>query len=115
LPQTGKDLPLCDHGHALMNPGEPTQESAPRPIPALTTLRFFAALLVVLFHHGQGLVAEMPGWCQVIVRGGYVGVPFFFVLSGFILAYNYLPAARRGTLGNGRCFFEGRSDRDRRC
>lgn len=71
---------------------------APRPIHALTALRFFAAFLVVLFHHGQSALASLPGWCQSVVKAGYVGVPFFFVLSGFILAYNYLPAARVGQL-----------------
>lgn len=58
-------------------------------IEALTALRFFAALLVVFFHHGQAQFAGTPGWCQNIVRGGYVGVPFFFILSGFILTYSY--------------------------
>jgi peptidoglycan/LPS O-acetylase OafA/YrhL len=73
-----------------------------RQINALTTLRFFAALLVVVFHHGQSAFASAPSWCQSVIKGGYVGVPFFFVLSGFILAYNYLPEARAGTLDNRR-------------
>lgn len=63
-------------------------------IDALTSLRFFAALLVVVFHHGQAAVTSAPLWLQSLVKGGYVGVPFFFVLSGFILAYNYLPLVR---------------------
>jgi len=42
----------------------------------LTSFRFFAALAVFLHH-----VAFAPE--------GYVGVTFFFILSGFILAYNY--------------------------
>jgi peptidoglycan/LPS O-acetylase OafA/YrhL len=75
---------------------------SPGHINALTTLRFFAALLVVVFHHGQSAFASAPSWCQSLTKGGYVGVPFFFVLSGFILAYNYLPRAREGTLDNRR-------------
>src|SRR6478752_7231975 len=61
-------------------------------LPALTGLRFVAALLVVLFHY-QFLV---PGLAQSAVPGarviqaGFVGVSIFFVLSGFILAYTYL-------------------------
>ena len=42
----------------------------------LTSLRFFAAGLVLAHHAG-------------VFASGYVGVTFFFVLSGFILAYNY--------------------------
>lgn len=42
----------------------------------LTSLRFFAAALVV-FEHYFGF------------RYGHAGVSFFYVLSGFILAYNY--------------------------
>lgn len=67
-------------------------------IETLTSLRFFAALIVVLFHHGQTQFSTAPGWLQNVVKGGYVGVPFFFVLSGFILALNYAPAAQAGTL-----------------
>ena len=59
-------------------------------IPALTSLRFFAALWVVLFH-----VREMGLWHGGIapylatIQLGYLGVSFFFVLSGFILVYVY--------------------------
>ena len=57
---------------------------------ALTTLRFFAALHVVLFH--MRVVGILPGglwWYQNFAGIGYVGVNFFFVLSGFILVYTY--------------------------
>lgn len=60
-------------------------------IPALTSLRFFAAMLVVLYHNsylGWNL-HDGPLWIQNIVTSGYVGVDFFFVLSGFILASAY--------------------------
>jgi len=75
-------------------------KSSTRQINALTSLRFFAALLVLISHHGQGAFASAPSWVLTIIKGGYVGVPFFFVLSGFILAYNYLPHARAGTLSS---------------
>jgi peptidoglycan/LPS O-acetylase OafA/YrhL len=57
---------------------------------ALTTLRFFAALHVVLFHMKVvGILAGGPWWYQNFASIGYVGVSFFFVLSGFILVYTY--------------------------
>jgi peptidoglycan/LPS O-acetylase OafA/YrhL len=58
-------------------------------LPILTTLRFFAAAEVVAFHVAQ----TRPGWARPVdflsglVSGGYAAVVFFFVLSGFILAY----------------------------
>lgn len=58
---------------------------------ALTSLRFFAALLVVVFHDGHALLVYLPSWVQSVAKAGFAGVPFFFILSGFILIYNYLP------------------------
>jgi peptidoglycan/LPS O-acetylase OafA/YrhL len=54
-------------------------------IRSLTGARFIAALLVVCFH----FVPQAPAGMNSIIRNGYLGVPFFFVLSGFILTYNY--------------------------
>lgn len=59
-------------------------------LPALTGLRFMAALHVVLYHFAKQVLADAPAPLQHIVGSGYVGVTMFFVLSGFILAYNYL-------------------------
>jgi peptidoglycan/LPS O-acetylase OafA/YrhL len=64
-------------------------------LPALTGLRFFLALWVIFGHLlGKGNVYEpiasmMPGPLGPIVRGGYLAVPTFFVLSGFVLARTY--------------------------
>lgn len=58
-------------------------------IKPLTSLRFFAALWVVLYtyiHELQGAVA-VP-----LLDKGYLGVDLFFILSGFILSYVYLEA-----------------------
>jgi peptidoglycan/LPS O-acetylase OafA/YrhL len=53
-------------------------------LPALTSLRFFAALLVILFHCD---LAIHPWPIDGLLRAGIPGVTFFFVLSGFILTY----------------------------
>ncbi|MFN4009708.1 MAG: acyltransferase family protein [Pannonibacter sp.] len=53
----------------------------------LTSLRFFAAVYVVIFHYWTSyhLSATRP----LIVELGYTGVTFFFILSGFILSYSH--------------------------
>lgn len=56
---------------------------------ALTGLRFFAALAVVVYHWGQPLLADAPWWIQNIFANSYTGVSLFFVLSGFVLTYVY--------------------------
>jgi peptidoglycan/LPS O-acetylase OafA/YrhL len=56
----------------------------------LTTFRFFAALFVFLSHISFFKEYEFLNWIYVrIFEEGYLGVTFFFVLSGFILTYNY--------------------------
>ena len=57
-------------------------------LPALTSLRFMAALAVVVLHY-RDLLGPMPAWLLQAVVGGQFGVTFFFVLSGFILTYRY--------------------------
>ena len=56
-------------------------------IPTLTSLRFFAAMLVVIFHYniGKNLIFLVG-----VSSFGYEAVTFFFVLSGFILTYAHL-------------------------
>jgi peptidoglycan/LPS O-acetylase OafA/YrhL len=67
-----------------------------RPLPALTGLRFFLAIWVVLFHvvpsNPTLEISWLPGApasIDCILRTGYVAVTIFFALSGFVLAYNY--------------------------
>ncbi len=64
------------------------EESRPR-LPAITSLRFFAAFHVALFHMKEMGVITNPEWLRSFAGIGYVGVSFFFVLSGFILVYTY--------------------------
>ena len=61
-------------------------------IPALTGLRFYAALLVLIAHGCAAIVAdhEAPYAALYWVRqaSGF-GMTLFFVLSGFVIHYNY--------------------------
>lgn len=61
-------------------------------IKPLTSIRFFAALAVVLYHSGAAFVAASPHIAapiKILLLNGYLGVTFFFVLSGFILQATY--------------------------
>jgi len=73
-------------------------------LPALTTIRFFAALWVAMFHM-QAMQAFHFGLAalRALASIGYCGVSFFFVLSGFILVYTY--SGRATTL---RAFWQAR-------
>lgn len=55
-------------------------------IDTLTSLRLIFALLVFLSH--LELISDR--FSGYLLTEGYVGVSFFFILSGFIIAYNYL-------------------------
>jgi peptidoglycan/LPS O-acetylase OafA/YrhL len=66
--------------------------SRPEKIHALTSLRFFAAFYVVLFHTvslGFGSLAKGT-LAERTLSLGYISVSFFFLLSGYILAMVYL-------------------------
>jgi peptidoglycan/LPS O-acetylase OafA/YrhL len=75
----------------------PRQEGAGSPpsarptIAALTGLRAVAAVWVVLFHYRDDLLTLVPAArpLEPLMAAGYLGVDVFFVLSGFVLAYNY--------------------------
>ena len=60
-------------------------------IRSLTGLRFFAALYVLFLHSGSTRLVGLglPAPLAHIAFNGYLGVSFFFVLSGFILTYVY--------------------------
>jgi peptidoglycan/LPS O-acetylase OafA/YrhL len=58
-------------------------------VPALTSIRFLAALTVVVSHFSELGLLNLPKWVFNFVDGGRPAVSLFFVLSGFILTYTY--------------------------
>lgn len=97
----------------------------PAPLNALTGLRCFAAINIVLFHFSNPLwfnfnfVVPTPFSPRRIafeialapvVNAGFVSVSYFILLSGFVLAYNYSERARNGELVLKR-FYEARFTR----
>ena len=79
-------------------------------IPALTSLRLFFAL-AVFFHHCYFITKVGDPFLDrlyaAVFSEGYIGVSFFFILSGFILAYNYREKFRAGAIRK-RTFYRAR-------
>ncbi len=79
----------------VFQPRKAQPARAKHNLPALTGLRFFLALWVMLHHlvgKGQMLEAWMhslPLPAQRLLDGGYLAVGTFFVLSGFVMSLSY--------------------------
>jgi peptidoglycan/LPS O-acetylase OafA/YrhL len=59
-------------------------------LPSLTGLRFWAAYSILLNHLLLGFVARDNVWLgNMLQRCGELGMDVFFILSGFIIHYNY--------------------------
>jgi peptidoglycan/LPS O-acetylase OafA/YrhL len=79
--------------------GEPAGELQPRTkyvrkpaLPALTGLRSLLAVTIILFHFtppGLTWSSHPSITLYPLINLGYVFVSFFFLISGFILSYNY--------------------------
>lgn len=81
------------HAEAIERKDQPASNPrARRQIVLLDVIRFSAALLVLFFHVGFWTFLNHPeGWHTSVApyaRIGWVGVPIFFVLSGFVIAYS---------------------------
>jgi peptidoglycan/LPS O-acetylase OafA/YrhL len=77
-----------------------------RRLPALTGLRIFAALAVYASH--VGAPHGSPRVISTLFGSGYCGVTVFFVLSGFVLAFNYFDQMRRPRAATVYDFFVAR-------
>lgn len=62
-------------------------ESARHHVAPLTSIRIFAAVLVVVYHYGRGVWPFADGALHRISASAGSSVAFFFFLSGYILAY----------------------------
>lgn len=79
----------------------------PDRLNALTGLRSFAAVNIVLFHFSN---PKWFGFLAPVVNAGYASVSYFILLSGYVLAYNYAGRARAGQLDTVR-FYKARFTR----
>jgi peptidoglycan/LPS O-acetylase OafA/YrhL len=70
-------------------------------LPALTGIRFYFALLVFLSHASVIPGMEKFSGANLFFNAGVVGVSCFFVLSGFILTYNYASVFQNGVSTTG--------------
>ena len=81
------------------------------PIPPLTSLRFFAAAIVVAYHYEPERFTRVPEFLRSWLETGYEAVTFFFMLSGFVLAYVYHPTGPGPAITSLRAFFIARFGR----
>ncbi len=86
----------------------PAAASAAAPARArlhgLTGLRFVAAAWVFAYHFLVLTVGGAPWWVARAQNAGHAAVSLFFVLSGFVLAYNYAGPLAAGTVSRARFF-----------
>ena len=92
----------CGGGGSSVGVGM-SPSSRPTKLPALTGLRFLAALCVVVSHSIHAMTtAGNPLWSMYLGTLSAFGMALFFVLSGFVIHFNYSEQIRehrwRGTL-----------------
>jgi peptidoglycan/LPS O-acetylase OafA/YrhL len=81
------------------------------PILSLTGLRFVAALCVAVSHAAGQIVrfpADQPAWFLYLSSAAGIGMTLFFVLSGFVIHYNYATIIQEAKLRGILYFFLAR-------
>lgn len=79
-------------------------------IDSLTGLRFFASHWVFLYHLGhyfiKPLFPEIRPYYKFLFFGGGLGVDLFFILSGFVISYNYFESFSEKTASYGKFLYK---------
>lgn len=70
---------------------------------AIDALRFLAAVMVVLFHQNQAN-EPLDNWYRNIVKYGWLGVPVFFVISGYCIMLSAFHSANSADFLSRRFF-----------
>jgi peptidoglycan/LPS O-acetylase OafA/YrhL len=78
-------LELAAQNPAIQTSGAPAKPARKPSLPALTGIRTLLAIFIILFH----FTPPHLGLLYPIIDDAYVFVGFFFLISGFILTYNY--------------------------
>jgi peptidoglycan/LPS O-acetylase OafA/YrhL len=76
---------------------EATEPVEPTRLDSLTALRFAAALMIVVFHAWYPIMG-IQGPEAGAINYGFTSVGFFFILSGFVLAWTWRPTVGIPTL-----------------
>jgi peptidoglycan/LPS O-acetylase OafA/YrhL len=84
-------IPTVNARHNMAYNADLGRKSPSTSIDSLTSLRGFLALWVVGYHFWKDAVALFPAAdaATPLVAQGHFAVPVFFILSGFVLAFNY--------------------------
>ncbi len=86
--------------------GPASPAAAHRNIPALTGLRFFAAFFILIAHTSDWIAQFQDSEIrQYISFLAMYGMPLFFVLSGFVIHYNYRDLFVRQSPAHAVCEF----------
>lgn len=82
----------------------PARNDGPGHLDALTGIRGIAAWAVVLYHIRLSLTGLFPPEAIAVMARGYLAVDLFFILSGFVIWYNYAERLRDGGGAETRLF-----------
>jgi peptidoglycan/LPS O-acetylase OafA/YrhL len=104
---SGQEKPGIATDHCAQTTDHCNETHKPVRLDALTGLRFFAAINIVFFHFSN---PQLFGFLAPVVNNGFIALGLFFLLSGFVLAYNYGGQAREGKLDKAR-FWKARFTR----